>query len=118
MKAWIGKYLIGVGVIHSLFAFIFMRATLAVLWGEGLLNTVDGEPRREAVFWFLYTGFLLIISGSLIDRLEKKGITVPPVAAWSFLVLAVLGVIVMPKSGLWLLLPPIAGMVIRAKPQM
>jgi hypothetical protein len=48
--AWIGKWLFAVGVIHSLFGIIFMRTTLSVLWSEGLLNTVDGQPAREAVF--------------------------------------------------------------------
>ncbi len=47
MRAWIGKTLVGVGVIHSLFGLVFMRSTLAILWSEGLLNAVTGPARRE-----------------------------------------------------------------------
>ena len=63
MVAWIGKWLFAVGVIHSLFGHSSCAATLAVLWSEGLLNTVNGQPPREAVFWFLCTGVLLLIVG-------------------------------------------------------
>ncbi|MCP4654925.1 MAG: hypothetical protein GY856_05845 [bacterium] len=115
MKAWIGKFLFGIGVIHSLFGFVFMRSTLAVLWSEGLFNTVNGQPGREAVFWFLYTGFLLLIMGALVDRLEKSGFGIPPFLAWSFLALTVIGAVVMPISGLWLLVPPVVGMFVRAR---
>jgi len=115
MRAWIGKTLFGVGVIHSVFGFVFMRSTLAVLWSEGLFNTVNGQPRREAAFWFLYTGFLLLILGALIDRLERSGFGIPPFLAWSFLVLTVIGGVVMPISGLWLLVPPLVGMFVRAR---
>jgi hypothetical protein len=50
MVAWIGKWLFAVGVIHLSFGIFFMHTTLAVLWSEGLLNTVNGQPPREAVF--------------------------------------------------------------------
>jgi len=108
--AWIGKCLIAVGVIHSLFGFVFMRGTLAVLWSEQLWNTVNGQPRREAVFWFLMTGALFLIVGVLVDALEKRGIAIPCVVAWLFAFSTVLGVVAMPISGLWLLIPSVAGM--------
>lgn len=114
MKAWIGKTLFGIGVIHSLFGFFFMRGTLAVLWGEGLFNTVNGQPGREAVFWFLYTGFLLLIIGALVDRMERAGFGIPAFLGWSFLALTVVGALIMPVSGLWLLVPPVVGMFHRA----
>ncbi len=115
MKAWIGKTLFGIGVIHSLFGFVFMRSTLAVLWSEGFLNTVNGQPRREAVFWFLITGFLFLIIGALVDHLEKSGFGIPTFLAWSFLALTVIGVVVMPISGIWLFVLPVIGMFVRAR---
>lgn len=113
--AWIGKWLFAVGVIHSLFGFLFMRNTLVVLWSEGLLNTVNGQPAREAVFWFLCTGLLLLIVGVLVDRAEKHRLAMPPFVTWSFAVLTIIGVVVMPISGIWLLIPPAAGMVFRRR---
>lgn len=114
MTAWIGKTLFAIGVIHTLFGLVFMRGTLALLWSEGLFNTVNGQPRREAVFWFLFTGSLLLILGALIDRLERSGSGIPAFLAWSFLVLTAAGAFVMPLSGLWLLVPPVIGMFHRA----
>jgi hypothetical protein len=110
MRAWIGKTLFAVGVIHLCFGFFFMRSTLAVLWSEGLFNTVNGQPNREAVFWFLCTGLLLLILGALIDHLETSGFGIPLFVAWSFLALTVVCVVVMPISGIWLLVPAVVGM--------
>ena len=113
--AWIGKWLIAVGVIHSLFGFVFMRSTLAVLWSERGFNTVNGQPAREAVFWFLFTGFLLLTVGALIDQVERRGLALPWFVTWSFVLLTVIGVVVMPISGIWLLLPPVVGMLFRCR---
>ena len=114
--AWIGKWLFAVGVIHSLFGLLFMRGTLAVLWSEGLFNTVNGQPAREAVFWFLCTGIMLLIAGVLVDQAERQRLAIPRLVTWSYVVLTVIGVIVMPISGIWLLIPPVAGMVILRRP--
>jgi hypothetical protein len=116
LVAWIGKWLFAVGVIHTLFGLLFMRGTLAVLWSEGLLNTVNGQPPREAVFWFLCTGLLLLIVAVMVDQTERQHLAIPRVVTWSFVVLTVIGVIVMPISGIWLLIPPVAGMVTRRRP--
>ena len=110
MNAWIGKSLFAVGVIHLLFGFVFMRSILVVLWSEGLFNTVNGQPPREMVFWFLVTGLLLLIVGGLVDRLETSGLGIPKFLPWLFLVLVIVGIIVMPISGIWLLVPPVVGM--------
>jgi hypothetical protein len=115
MMPWIGKWLFAVGVIHSLFGLLFMRGTLAVLWSEGLLNTVNGQPAREIVFWFLCTGVLLLIVGVLIDHAERRHFDIPSFVVWSFAVLTVIGVVVMPISGIWLLIPPASGMVFRRR---
>ena len=117
MVAWIGKWLFAVGVIHSLFGIIFMHTTLAVLWSEGLLNTVNGQPPREAVFWFLCTGIMLLIVGVLVNQAERERLAIPRFVAWGITALTFFGVTVMPISGIWLLIPPAAGMVFRRRPQ-
>ena len=116
MVAWIGKWLFTVGVIHLSFGIIFMHSTLVVLWSEGLLNTVNGQPVREAVFWFLCTGIMLLLVGVLVDRMERERLAIPRFATVLFTALTVTGVVVMPISGIWLLIPPAAGMVIRRRP--
>jgi hypothetical protein len=117
MKTWIGKTLIGIGVVHSIGGFLFFRPILSVLLNEGLFNTitVGGDLGREAAFWFLFGGFALMLIGGLVDRLERFGEHLPAFLGWSFAVLTILGVIVMPASGFWLLIPPTAGMIRRSR---
>lgn len=113
--AWIGKWLFAVGVIHLSFGVIFMHTTLALLWSEGLVNTVNGQPRREAVFWFLCAGIMLLLVGVLVNQAEREGLAIPRFVTWSIAALTLIGVVVMPISGIWLLIPPAAGMVFRRR---
>jgi hypothetical protein len=113
MVAWIGKWLFAVGVIHLSFGLVFMHGTLILLWLEGLLNTVNGQPPREAVFWFLCTGIMLLIVGVLINQAERHRLAIPRFVTWIFAALTLIGVVVMPISGIWLMIPPAAGMLFR-----
>ena len=113
--AWIGKWLFAVGVIHLSFGLAFMHDTLALLWSEGLWNTVNGQPVREAVFWFLYTGIVLLIVGALVNQAEHQRLAIPRSVTWVFAVLTLIGVVVMPISGIWLMIPPAIGMVNRSR---
>ena len=109
-NGWIGRAILGIGVIHTMFGLWFMRRTLAELLAEGLFNTVHGQPTREATFWFLFTGFALLVLGALVHWLETRGIAMPAFLGWSLLVLTAAGIFVMPASGFWLLLAPVAGL--------
>ena len=115
MKAWIGKAIVGIGIIHCLFGVVFSRSTLALLWSEGLINTVNGHPEREFAFWFLAFGLLAIILGSFINWTERKGIIPPPFLGWSLFVLTVAVVTIMPLSGGWLVFIPALGAIIRSR---
>lgn len=108
--AWIGKWTVGIGVIHCTFGIVFMNEVLAVLWSEGVFNTVNGQPNREATFWFLYTGFLLILFGFMVDRLERSRLKIPTMVIVGFGLITIVGAVVMPISGIWLMLPPFIGM--------
>ncbi len=110
MKAWIGKSVIAIGLIHSIFGLVVFRPTIATLLDERLLNTVDGQPDRERVFWFLFTGFAWLILGALIDWMERSGLRLPRFSAWVLLVMTGVGVVIMPKSGFWLFVIPTIGL--------
>ncbi len=110
MKVWIGRSVIVIGMVHSVFGFIAFRDILVELGKELLLNSVDGQPDREAAFWFLFTGFALLIMGGLIHWVEQRQLTLPLFLKWSFLVITLLGCFIMPKSGFWLLFVPTVGM--------
>ncbi|MDH3745165.1 MAG: DUF6463 family protein [Acidobacteriota bacterium] len=110
MKRWIGRWILGVGVVHTLFGLVVFRGTWQTLWAEGLFNTVNGQPEREFPVWFLSAGILTMLFGSLVDWVEGQGWPVPRSVAWGLLGMTVLILVIMPVSGGWLLLPAVMGL--------
>lgn len=49
---------------------------------------------------------MLFICGLAVSALEQARDTLPGALGWSLLVLALLGVLLMPASGFWLAFPP------------
>lgn len=115
MQAWIGKSVVFIGIVHSVFGFVVFRSTLAELVREGLVNTVNGQPKREFVFWFLFFGFMAIIAGALTDWCERNFGKLPGFLGWSLLALTLTCVTIMPVSGAWLLFVPAVGAIFRAR---
>jgi hypothetical protein len=117
MKAWIGKSLFIIGAGHSLVGFIVFRSTIALMIKEDLVNTIplNGNSSKEAAFWFLFTGFALMIIGGLVNLIENKNINMPAFLLWSLILMTAIGVFMMPVSGFWLLLIPILGLLLRQR---
>lgn len=114
MYAWIGKAIVFICIVHSIFGFVIFRSEISQIFSEGLVNTVDRQPDREAAFWFLFFGFLGIITGLVIDWCEDTVGALPAFLGWSLFAFAVLFVIIMPKSGAWMLLVPAIGAIWRS----
>lgn len=106
MRHWIGKFLIGVGVVHSTFGVLGLWDTFAVLIAEGIVNTVNGQADREFAFWFVDIGLFWILLGAVINHYEQQGYPLPRFLGGSLGVLALIGVIIMPISGFWLMFIP------------
>lgn len=115
MKAWIGKSIVAIGVIHCMFGSIVFRKTLAELSREGFWNTVNGQPQREFAFWFIFFGVMAILLGLLMDWCERKFHELPVFLGWGLLALTVVCCTLMPISGGWLLLIPSLGAIVRRK---
>lgn len=92
--------LIATGALHNAIGFIIGASVLGDIASEGFFNTVVMQPDRNATFWFLFSGFALMLMGLLVLELRR----VPKTFAWSLLVLSLIGVILMPASGFWLVL--------------
>ena len=93
--------LIATGILHNLIGFILGYQVLANIAREGFFNTTFMQFDREAIFWFLFTGFAVILWGVLMLQLEQ----IPHSFSWSLLALSIIGIIIMPISGFWLVLP-------------
>ncbi len=114
MKRWIGRWIIGVGIIHAAFGFVVFREALLAMLRDGVWNAVDGHPGRPLAFWFVFVGLLTIVFGHLVDWTEGRGLLLPHFVAWGFFVLVILGIVTMPVGGGWLLLPAGLGLVVRS----
>ncbi len=113
MKRWIGRSIMAIGLLHTVFGLITFRHTLTVLLREGMINTVNGQPEREMAFWFICCGLFMLVFGALIDYCESKGVRLPLVVGWGLLTISIIGVTLMPVSGFWLFFVPSIGAVIR-----
>lgn len=114
MKGWIGIWLIGVAVVHTLFALVVFRGVLGSIFSDGFFSAVGNDPMRGAVVWFLLFGFAVFIAGQAIVTIERSGGFIPHSLGWSLFALTALGISLMPDSGFWLVIPPAVG-ILRAK---
>lgn len=110
MRRWIGRWLFGVGVVHNLVGVYFFLPVLADIAAAGLWDAVDMDPMRNLAFWFLFSGFLIMLLGYVTDWIEARTpAPLPPALGWALLALLVAGVVTMPASGFWLLIPVVYG---------
>ena len=93
--------LIATGVLHNAIGFTIGAPVLGEIVREGFFNTIGMQPDRNAAFWFLLSGFALMLMGLLLLELRH----IPKAFAWSLLTLSLMGVVLMPLSGFWLVLP-------------
>lgn len=114
MTRWIGRWIIGVGIIHTAFGFVIFRVPLLAILRDGVWNAVDGHPGRPLAFWFVFLGLFTIVFGSLVDSMESRDLSLPRFLSWAFFVLVVLAIVTMPVGGGWLLLPAGLGVVVRS----
>jgi len=107
MKHWIGPWLMGVSAIHTAFAVVVFGDVLLTVIKNGVFNSVGTDPVVGAVIWFVLFGAVLFICGLAIWGLERTTDgRLPGTLGWSLLILAILGVVLMPDSGFWLAFPP------------
>lgn len=117
MRAWIGWSVLGIGVIHTAFGFVFFGEVFAPWFRDGIVNSLGeaAPPLRNIAFWFFFTGFVLMILGGMVEYVERRGMPLPVFLPWSLLAMAIVGCVLMPASGFWLLLVPVAGMFVRMR---
>lgn len=117
MRRWVGRWLMGVGALHSVVGLVVFAGPLRALLTEGVVNALGSrDPLRNLAFWFLFGGVMTVLVGYLADWIERapRGV-LPPALGWSLLSVAVLGVTLAPASGFWLVLPAAIGILARSR---
>ncbi len=117
MRRWIGRWLMAVGALHTLVGLVAFAAPLRGLVDAGVVNALGSrDPLRNLAFWFLFGGLMTALVGYLADWIERTaGGRLPATLGWVLLVTAVLGVVLAPASGFWLVLPPAVAILLRAR---
>ncbi|RSZ56596.1 molecular chaperone GroEL [Massilia atriviolacea] len=106
MKHWISRWLLGVAFLHTLFAFVVLGPFMLKMLGDGLFNSVKTDTTAGVTAWFFLFGVLLVLLALPLHALEKAGMALPKSLGWGLSGMAVLGVVLMPDSGFWLVFPP------------
>ncbi|MCI3918872.1 DUF6463 family protein [Paenibacillus sp. TRM 82003] len=107
IKRQVGLLLALTGLLHSVIGLILFWDALLPIVTEGLWNTMkEGDWERLNAFWFMMFGFLLILIGYMVSWVLKQTQLRPPAAVgWSILAIGIIGAVIMPISGFWLVLP-------------
>jgi len=114
MKQWVGRWLIGVSALHTVYAVAVYGEALASIVKRGVFNTVGTDPQTAAVAWFVLFGAMLFVCGLAIAALEKSSSSrFPKSIGWSLLAIGVVGVTLMPVSGFWLVFPPAIAVLVK-----
>jgi Family of unknown function (DUF6463) len=116
VKRWTGRWLLAVGALHTAFGLAVFREQVALLARSGPWNALADHPESELAFWFILSGWLMVLAGGLADALEGQGVAPPHWFAGGLLAVVLVGLILMPVSGFWLLLPPAVGALRRRSP--
>ena len=104
MVNWCGRWIIAVAVLHCSFALFHYSNSFSDMLSQGLIASARTDATRLAS-WFLLSGFLLLVVGLLLDHFRKLQLPVPLSVSVLIVVTVAIGLLLMPVSGFWLLLP-------------
>ena len=105
MRRYVGPAVMLIGIAHLIVVSVLFSDRYAGIVRDGLFNTVDRDDKREAAFWTMWFGVLLLTVGYLIRFVPAHLGTVPALPGWVLLVTGLGGGILLPASPFWLLVP-------------
>lgn len=110
-RPWIGRWLLLVALVHTVFGLVVFAPVLAGMLERGLFNTVGTDAMAGAVSWFLLFGGPLALLAWQIGLAERRAAWAElRVLGWGILALTTIGLVLMPVSGFWLALPAAWGL--------
>jgi len=118
MRRLCGPLLMATGVLHLLMGILVLYSRpLADIARDGFFGAVEPQTLastfdREAAVWFVMFGLLTLILGGLVHWAQARTGFLPAFLGWSVLLLSLVGLILMPLSGFWVVLPPAVMMIL------
>jgi hypothetical protein len=108
----VGRWILAVAAVHTVFALVVFRAELVGIVRAGFVDTIGHDPMRSVVAWFVLFGGALAVAGLAVDELERREAPLRR-AGLALSALVTLGLVWMPASGFWLAVPAIVVMLRR-----
>ncbi|MEL6150817.1 MAG: DUF6463 family protein [Chloroflexota bacterium] len=106
MRKNIGSILVGVSFIHQIVGIYFYFDILEEIGQAGIINSiVPYEWDRDAAFWFFISGVFILLTGLAAQWMLDRTGTLPVFMGLTLLILSIVGVVMMPGSGFWIVLP-------------
>ncbi len=118
MRRLSGPLLMATGVLDLLYVLVFHSRQLAAIAQDGFFDAVELNPAqfdRETAFWHMMFGVMFVVLGALVHWTQARTGTLPAFLGWALLALGMAGVILMPASGFWLVLPQAVLMLVVAR---
>ncbi len=115
--AWIGKWLVASAIGHAVVGVVLGGASLVGIAEQGLFNTVSfADPLPGMAVWFMLFSPPLALMGMAVDTLERAE-HFPGAFALGVgtLLITLLGIVLMPVSGFWILLPAALALMLRGR---
>lgn len=101
-----GAIMLGIGIVHNVFAIVVGGDHIMDIVAAGGFNAVqDHQPFRMAIFWFAWSGWLMMLLGALMRWVENQGIALPGWFAIGLAAFGVSGAFFIPASGFYTILP-------------
>ena len=98
-----GDALTVVGALHTSIGLAKYHKGLREMVRDGVIDTVEGDPEREAAVWFLTCGASLILMGRLARWTQRQTGTLPSFVGPMLFGIGAVGASFMPRSGFWAL---------------
>eukprot|EP00389_Voromonas_pontica_P004243 GDKH01006320.1.p1 GENE.GDKH01006320.1~~GDKH01006320.1.p1 ORF type:complete len:133 (+),score=11.81 GDKH01006320.1:150-548(+) len=117
----VGWWWVVVSLFHAAAGISIYWTQWTAIVGDGWFNAVSasGEAAhfdRRSAFWFMYPAPIGVAIGVLAMWAERRKVRLPT-AFWAILLVTdLVGLTLLPKSGLWLLLPPLVASVCSSNP--
>ncbi|MCB9592563.1 MAG: hypothetical protein H6719_07515 [Sandaracinaceae bacterium] len=115
MKISDGVGLMVIATLHELVGLVAGFSVTVDIARDGVVNALGEDWMRQALFWFHVSGAALFIVGEALRTLERATGSVPRRFGYLTVAIGLVGVVMLPASGFWLVLAWGARMVLRGR---
>ena len=104
---WVSYWMMGIAVVHCVLAVVLYGQAYEQFAVNGVFASASTDYDRLAI-WFCVAGVLMFLIGYLFLSMPY----IPRLVGLTLAIVGVVGGLLIPASGFWLLLPPAIGIVL------